>query len=142
MTERRQRRAEVFARDGGRCAACGLDTEMVRKAWLAASREFQHAEELLLHLDGHYFLWNVWYGMIARLDALGFAPHLAWWNDDHEVPLWEGGSNDLPNHQTLCPRCHRDKSAVEAARRGRERPKRKPKYPRWPQGRRMQSRGF
>jgi 5-methylcytosine-specific restriction protein A len=36
---------------------------------------------------------------------------------DHIIPLWEGGSDDEDNKQTICPPCHEAKSAEEARRR-------------------------
>lgn len=38
---------------------------------------------------------------------------------DHIVPLWKGGSNDPANLQWLCKPCHAEKTAREAAERGR-----------------------
>lgn len=37
---------------------------------------------------------------------------------DHISPLWEGGSHDDSNLQSLCVPCHDAKSAEEAKRRG------------------------
>lgn len=39
------------------------------------------------------------------------------WLVDHIVPLWEGGSDEDENKQTLCRPCHDAKSAAEAKRR-------------------------
>jgi 5-methylcytosine-specific restriction protein A len=39
------------------------------------------------------------------------------WLVDHIVALWEGGSDEDENKQTLCKRHHDEKSAEEAARR-------------------------
>lgn len=39
------------------------------------------------------------------------------WLVDHIVALWEGGSDEDENKQTLCKRHHDEKSADEAARR-------------------------
>lgn len=36
---------------------------------------------------------------------------------DHVVPLWEGGSDDDTNFQSLCADCHKAKTAEEATRR-------------------------
>ena len=32
---------------------------------------------------------------------------------DHIVPLYKGGSNDLTNLVSLCPNCHRKKTAMD-----------------------------
>ena len=86
-------REQVFARDRGVCAQCGLDTEALRKDKrkldFAARRRFE----------------KEW----------GRRRHL--WDADHIVPVVEGGGEcDLSNMRTLCLKCHR---AATAALRGR-----------------------
>jgi 5-methylcytosine-specific restriction endonuclease McrA len=81
-------RGQVFARDRGVCAQCGLDTEALRKDKrkldYAARRQFE----------------NDW----------GGRRHL--WDADHIVPVVEGGGAcDLSNMRTLCLRCHRAATA-------------------------------
>jgi len=39
------------------------------------------------------------------------------WLVDHIIPLWEGGSDDDSNKQTLCKQHHDEKTAEEAKRR-------------------------
>lgn len=34
--------------------------------------------------------------------------------DDHVIPVWQGGSNDLSNRRGACANCHRIKSQREA----------------------------
>jgi 5-methylcytosine-specific restriction protein A len=36
---------------------------------------------------------------------------------DHRIPLWDGGSDEDENKQTLCHPCHDAKTAQEAAQR-------------------------
>jgi len=36
---------------------------------------------------------------------------------DHVRPVWEGGTDDDGNLQSICSDCHKEKSAREAARR-------------------------
>lgn len=36
---------------------------------------------------------------------------------DHRVPLWDGGSDDDANLQSMHPDCHERKTKAEAARR-------------------------
>jgi hypothetical protein len=43
------------------------------------------------------------------------------WHLDHIVPLVDGGAFDLSNMQTLCPDCHRQKTAQEATQRAKSR---------------------
>lgn len=38
---------------------------------------------------------------------------------DHRIPLWEGGTDDDANLQSMHPDCHRAKTEAEAARRAR-----------------------
>jgi 5-methylcytosine-specific restriction endonuclease McrA len=90
-------REQVFARDRGVCAACGLDTEALRKDkrkldW-RARREFER------DWGGRRNLWDA----------------------DHIVPVVEGGGEcDLSNMRTLCLRCHRAATAELRKRRSRK----------------------
>jgi 5-methylcytosine-specific restriction enzyme A len=89
-------RQQVFARDRGVCAQCGLDTEVLRKDKrkldYRARRQFE--------------------------EKWGPRRHL--WDADHIIPVAEGGGEcDLSNMRTLCLPCHR--AATAALRRRRER---------------------
>jgi 5-methylcytosine-specific restriction protein A len=82
-------RTRVFERDGGVCAACGLDTEALRKNKrkldYAARRQFEKEWGVRRHL----------------------------WDADHILPVAEGGGQcDLSNMRTLCLKCHRDATAA------------------------------
>ena len=86
-------REQVYLRDRGVCALCGLDTEALRKD----KRKLDYAARRRFEKD-----W-------------GDRRHL--WDADHIVPVAEGGGEcDLSNMRTLCLRCHR---AVTAALRKR-----------------------
>lgn len=86
-------RDQVFARDRGVCAECGIDTELLRKN----KRKLDYAARRLFEKE-----W-------------GLRRHL--WDADHIVPVAEGGGQcDLSNMRTLCLKCHR---AVTAALRKR-----------------------
>jgi 5-methylcytosine-specific restriction protein A len=77
-------REQVFQRDRGVCAQCGLDTEVLRKD----KRELDYAARRQFEKD-----W-------------GRRRHL--WDADHIVPVAEGGGEcDLANMRTLCLKCHR-----------------------------------
>jgi 5-methylcytosine-specific restriction enzyme A len=81
-------REHVFQRDRGICAACGADTEMLRrdkrKLDFAARRRFEKE-------------WGVT-GLSRR----------SLWDADHILPVCEGGGEcDLSNIRTLCLKCHR-----------------------------------
>jgi 5-methylcytosine-specific restriction enzyme A len=81
-------REQVFERDGGICARCGVDT-------IAASRQLRYSRgarraALLAH-----------WGLKRRTRK-------SLWDADHILPVSEGGGEcDLDNIRTLCLRCHR-----------------------------------
>ena len=81
-------REQVFGRDNGICAACGVDT-------VAAARQLRYSragrrDSLLAH-----------WGLKRRTRK-------SLWDADHILPVAEGGGEcDLDNIRTLCLRCHR-----------------------------------
>ena len=85
-------REQVFERDRGICAACGVDT-------LGAARKLRFARgsnraSLLAH-----------WGLRRRTRK-------TLWDADHIIPVAEGGGEcDLENIRTLCLRCHRAATA-------------------------------
>ena len=82
-------RDQVFARDRGVCAACGVDTEALRRD----KRKLDWASRRQFEKD-----W-------------GRRKHL--WDADHIVPVAEGGGEcDLSNMRTLCLKCHREATAA------------------------------
>jgi HNH endonuclease len=86
----------VYWRDGGVCAVCGIDCDLLR-CWLdecniadAAIRESAHAE----------------------LRKRGFNLHLyELWQADHIQPLFQGGSQGMENGRILCQPCHKQVTA-------------------------------
>ena len=86
-------RDQVFARDRGRCAACGIDTVA---AYAALKRARGNVRAAGLRL----------YGMKT------IASRRSLWDADHVVPVAEGGGQcDLDNIRTLCLLCHREATA-------------------------------
>jgi len=82
-------RQQVFLRDRGVCAQCGLDTEALRKD----KRKLDYAARRQFEKD-----W-------------GWRRHL--WDADHILPVAEGGGEcDLANMRTLCLKCHREATAA------------------------------
>ena len=99
-------REQVFQRDQGICAQCGLDTEALRKD----KRKLDYVARRQFEKD-----W-------------GRRRHL--WDADHIVPVVEGGGEcDLSNMRTLCLKCHRE---ATAALRARRKTKATPPYRTWP----------
>ena len=90
-------REQVFLRDRGVCALCGVDA---RAAWFDLKRSRgAHREKLLAR-------WGL--KRIARKTL---------WDADHIVPVAEGGGEcDLENLRTLCLPCHRQQT-LELQRR-------------------------
>lgn len=105
-------RQQVFRRDKGVCALCGLDTVAWAKArdreWAALQKgrsvDASMAREQFRRHYPHYF------------------QRQTWWDADHIVPVVEGGGEcDLDNYRTLCIPCHRQETAKLAARRAEAR---------------------
>ena len=77
-------REQVFARDHGVCAVCGVDTEALRKD----KRKLDFRARRQFEKD---------WGLRRNL-----------WDADHIVPVAQGGGEcDLSNMRTLCVNCHR-----------------------------------
>jgi 5-methylcytosine-specific restriction protein A len=103
-------REEVFRRDRGVCAACGLDTVMLHEAIWRLPTDVELADRCGLLVSRE-----------SILGALGFAPRDAFcrtlWEADHVVLVEKGGGLcGLDGMQTLCAPCHRRKSARERRR--------------------------
>ena len=95
-------REQVFERDRGVCAQCGLDTEALRRD----KRKLDYRARRQFEKD-----W-------------GERRH--YWEADHIVPVVEGGGEcDLENMRTLCLKCHMVATAElrrrrRAARKGED----------------------
>jgi 5-methylcytosine-specific restriction endonuclease McrA len=97
-------RKQVFERDRGVCAICGLDTEELRK------------DKRKLDYNARRKFEKEWGGRRNLWDA------------DHIVPVIEGGGEcDLSNMRTLCLKCHL--AVTEELRKRRVVPKRAAKAP-------------
>jgi len=87
-------REQVFVRDLGVCALCGVDTEALRKN--KRKLDFKARRQFEKDWGGRRNLWDA----------------------DHIVPVVEGGGEcDLSNIRTLCLKCHRKVTAALRARR-------------------------
>ena len=81
-------REQVFARDRGVCALCGLDTEALRRD--KRKLDFRARKQFERDWGGRKNLWDA----------------------DHILPVAQGGGEcDLTNMQTLCLLCHRKKTS-------------------------------
>ena len=88
-------RQAVFNRDGGICAACGLDTQKLRLTYMQAIPG-EETKRLLRQL-GFYFLKD----------------KPVFWHADHVIPLKSKGEMTMENTQTLCVPCHKKKSKLD-----------------------------
>jgi 5-methylcytosine-specific restriction protein A len=87
-------RDQVFARDRGVCALCGVDTEALRKD----KRKLDYNSRRQFEKD---------WGRRRNL-----------WDADHILPVVEGGGEcGLSNMRTLCLKCHRAATAELGRRR-------------------------
>ncbi len=90
-------REQVFERDRGVCALCGIDC-------VAALRRLKRLRGIQ-----RTAAWAAW-GLRRRQRA-------SLWDADHIVPVAEGGGEcDLSNIRTLCIRCHREATRELRAR--------------------------
>jgi len=122
-------RSQLWKRDKGTCALCGVDTVALvksieqefdqternrRTSWWAGQRIYRAHERYLAlkaRLDEHGISDGRWY---ARRSYQGI------WDADHVVPVSEGGGEcGLDNYRTLCMACHKAETK-ELARRKKE----------------------
>lgn len=102
-------RAKVHERDRGVCAECGLDCDAIEERLRRMTWEQKRRAAAEVSRMG--FDWDPGYGGRVSL-----------WDADHIQALDEGGAGwDLDNVQTLCQPCHKDKTAEQAGRRGKQR---------------------
>lgn len=96
-------RRRVEKRDRGLCQRCGLKTARI--------------EQLLRKSDpGRRRI--MWQHLVRR----GFKRLQSLWEMDHIVPVVDGGGScGLENLRTLCVPCHKNETALLAARRAAER---------------------
>lgn len=108
-------RREVFRRDVGVCAQCGLDCAQVGRLldYLVGVGRYWRAhisaEDRAQRSAARLFVWRtVFGGQKVR--------HL--WEADHVVPVVEGGGGcGLDGYRTLCLLCHQKETAALAKRR-------------------------
>lgn len=94
-------RKQVFKRDRGVCALCGLDT-VTEEQWLAL------AVNAAWHTGPD--AWAAAKEEFARVlgTPYGRRYHGSYWDADHIVPVsQDGGGCGLDNYRTLCLLCHK-----------------------------------
>lgn len=116
-------RHKVYERDHGICQQCGVDTEAIEA----------HEQHLKARAGGEWWEGGRWVRLPPAEQAKAQADHrdyVAWmqsrglsvwrsnWEADHIVEVVNGGAElGLANFQTLCPECHKRKTAKLAADR-------------------------
>lgn len=93
-------RNQIFKRDRGICACCGLDTERLHKEYYACVGHFGGP-------DRKYAIELFW-------SSRGQKPisdsRVSWWDADHILEVKNGGGEcGMENLQTLCWFCHAKK---------------------------------
>ena len=110
---------QVYARDVGVCAECGLRTCRVERAAITMNVEqfLRHGRPSTyysgqedIRLQGNRWLLR-----------LGFRPWERLWQVDHVLPKTQGGSDALDNLRTLCVPCHKHFTAWLAEWRAQQR---------------------
>lgn len=111
-------RQRVEGRDQGVCAACGLDTGLLRRMWRRACRPSGNWTP-----NGrHHSSLDEKEAVRDYLRSIGFRdPVRSFWDADHIQPVCEGGLNDMANLRTLCVPCHRAETKRLSARRAARR---------------------
>lgn len=119
----------LHRRDKAVCAACGIDTDEMRRLYKEALAAFKAEHQMHHYVEGAdgYKLrhdtpewtafqeeWGIWH----RTHPNSF------WEADHIVPVVEGGGIcGLDNYRTLCVQCHRHETKHLAGRRAVKRRK-------------------
>lgn len=99
-------RSQVRKRDKGVCSACGVDTYRLRRAFRS-----------LRCVSPSYACPGCLACVVKRLWR-----DLTVWDADHIVPVEHGGGCcGLENYQTLCRRCHKRKTKLQAKLRASNR---------------------
>lgn len=126
---------KCFERDHGICAACGADTDKLkrrlkqfpnginvyeRRFW--SDGVFDRVRYKLaceIFIRRRVRLYDAFEKRRRRMYALGWPTYacMKWWQMDHIVPFSEGGLTVIENVQSLCILCHRTKSKREARER-------------------------
>lgn len=115
-SDREYAREQVFFRDAGICAKCGLDTTALKRAFVRALYEASGK----YHTTPHPAYATKQEAVIKRLEALGFsAKRNTFWDLDHKQRVADGGGAcGMDNLTSLCVICHKTKTAKENKKKG------------------------
>jgi 5-methylcytosine-specific restriction endonuclease McrA len=137
-SDARYMRDQVYKRDRGACALCGVETEAWERSFKEAGHQI-HRRATALRIAGGVMRWGaiaaaedrVRYRLGRRIVAIrrALVEH-KWmsrnghtWEADHIVPVIEGGGQcGLDNMRTLCLRCHKRVTAELRARLAGKKP--------------------
>lgn len=123
-------RRQVFKRDRGVCAVCGLDTEALKQElWRLRgfARVLDRWERKINNVSDRTMTFELAREtpLTQRLQRLGLPRHMwcltkSFWEMDHTVPVVEGGGEcGLDNLRTLCWACHARATRQLRGRRAR-----------------------
>ena len=107
----------VLERDNGCCAKCGIDAlkleRIVKAAFWSLSTTMGNVEVMssLNQTFGFKAIQSRFYGDIYPVTQ---------WQADHIIEVKEGGKHELDNLQTLCLRCHKEKTSKYASDRAKK----------------------
>ena len=100
---------QVFNRDKGLCADCGIDTDYLQRQIREIKRVWSRYR--YVRWSEHRAAFGPWWTVNYR-----------YWEADHIIPVIEGGGCcGLDNYQTLCLLCHKTETAMLAKKRAAQR---------------------
>lgn len=104
-------RKHTYKRDLGVCAMCKSDTRLQRIQIENTLKECEYDEKSSRYTE-----------LLATLNITVNEARNSIWDADHEVPVANGGGLcGLSNIRTLCKKCHKGKTAVQATYRTKSR---------------------
>lgn len=122
-------REAVRARDGGVCCECGFQAEemqqlinkTLRERWKVSGRNHLPMDQPELKGYPRSVVRKCEFVELkdGALHKRSYPQLKTLWQADHIHEVADGGFHDLDNAQTLCWRCHKDKTNKSAARRKR-----------------------
>lgn len=107
-------RAQVYKRDKGFCATCGVDG--------SSTKELAHKLYVLAHEAAQRGDHDEQSNLLSERSRVLQNTKPSNWDADHIIPVIEGGGEcGLENYRTLCKPCHKQATKELAARRAAKR---------------------